>query len=149
MKLPADRVPCNEKSPHFEVGGGFNNGPSNGLRASCKLPEKAEEPNLLRNRLHTGRGVSGMPWRLLWRWAMAWHRTGNKGPRSTPPPPLCDIPSGCCSFTGPAEQRVGASAKRHRDPCYPSHGRVSSRLMKTAVRKVQKNRKGETHDSNG
>ena len=22
-------------------------------------------------------------------------------PRSPPPPPLCDIPSGCCSFTGP------------------------------------------------
>ena len=46
-----------------------------------------------------------------------------QGAAQYPPPPLCDIPSGCCSFTGPAEQRVGASAKRHRDPCYPSHGR--------------------------
>ena len=30
-----------------------------------------------------------------------WHQHDQGALESPPPPPLCDIPSGCCSFTGP------------------------------------------------
>ena len=49
---------------------------------------------------HIPPAVSGSP-----HWGKRWPKVAARrhycGPQSFPCPPLCDIPSGCCSFTGP------------------------------------------------
>ena len=83
-------------------------GPSSAQRCFCPLESRWSPVGETGAMLHTSLSQDSEIWRVLTSTTGVRHATqgrgrGGGGGQSIPlaPPPLCDIPSGCCSFTGP------------------------------------------------